>query len=66
MIRIGAGVDHVNDGLCRDFLDGSDDGIRARRGTCVHHHDAIHSYLKADVAAGAGNHIKVRPQLEHF
>ena len=33
MIGISAGVDHVTDGLYRDFLDGRDDGIRVRRGS---------------------------------
>jgi len=66
MIRIGAGVDHIADGLRRDFLDGSDHGICARPGPRVDHHHAIHSDLKADIAAGAGNHIEVRPQLKHL
>ncbi len=66
MIRVGAGVDHVTDRLRGNLLDGFDYGIRARSGARVDNHHAIGSHLKADVAAGAGDHIEIRPHLQDF
>src|SRR5258708_20437983 len=66
MIRIGAGVDYVTDGLWRDFPDGGGDGFRARPGTCVDHYDAIRSDLKADISAGPCEHIEVRPYFQNL
>ena len=66
MVRIGAGIDHVTDGLRGDFLNGRNHGVRARGGSGVDHHHAIRSHLKANVGAGARNHVKVGPKLKHF
>ena len=66
MIRIGAGVDDVSNRPRRELLDRRDDRVGPRRRPGIDDHHAIVSDLDADVAAGAGDHVEVRAQLEHF
>jgi len=56
VIRIGAGVDDVSNGLRRDPFDRGDDGIGLRGSARIHDDDAVLAHLDADVRARTGNH----------
>ena len=60
MIGIGAGIDHIPNGPCRNFLDRGQHGVASRCGTRVNDHDTIVAHLDADVGARSGNHVEVR------
>ena len=66
MIGVRAGVDDVSNRPIRTLPDRRQDRVGLRRRPGIDDHDPIRSGLDGDIAAGAGDHVEVRPQLDHF
>ena len=65
VIRVSARVDDVSNRTWRDFPDRRNHRVGRRPPTPVSTSDhAVAAHLNGDVAAGAGNHVEIGPDLE--
>ena len=66
MVGVAAGVDDVTNPSTRQPLDCRQDLVRHLRRTGVDQNDACWADLHCDIAARAGNHVEVWPNLHNI
>ncbi len=64
-ISVGIGVDDVADGERRQFFEGREHLVGIRRATGIDEYDSIYADLDSDIAACAGDHVEIRPNLNY-